>query len=342
MERKIQTIVVGVAEMQPEDPKLAPPGEDPVLAPAAALAEEIGARLYVVHAVDRPRSVCASPSTAPAGEKRDALRRRLAERRLCEQSRRFPNASRICCRCLSGNAALQLCAFAEEVAAGLIIVGATRRNGVWHNFLGSTAEGVLQRSTIPVLVVRHPFRRAVRRVLLTTDLSEFSPAVHEAALDAVDSLLGSDAYTPRTLLVCWYDMAAAAGVSQEFMNAAATRRLREFLGERQRRTHPVACKVRIGNPSTEIVREAGEWKADLLVLGTHRRGTGSPARLGSTVAAVLCASSSNALVIPVSRGVLRHRAAYGISAHDAGACFPGTEEHPDADVVLARGRGSIR
>jgi hypothetical protein len=131
-------------------------------------------------------------------------------------------------------------------------------------------------------------------------------------------------------------------VSQEFMNPAATRRLREFLDERQPRTYPVAGKVRIGNPSTEIVRDAGEWKADLLVLGTHGRWTGCPARLGSTVAAVLRASSCNALVIPVSRGVLRHRAAYGISAHDAGACFPGTEEHPEADVVLARSRGSIR
>jgi hypothetical protein len=131
-------------------------------------------------------------------------------------------------------------------------------------------------------------------------------------------------------------------VWREFINAAATRRLCEFLDERQRRTYPVAGDVGVGNPSTEMVRQAGEWKADRLVLGTRGRWTGSPARLGSTVAAVLHAASRNAPGIPVSRGVLRHRAAYGISAHDAGARFPRTEEHAEAEVVLACGRGPIR
>jgi universal stress protein E len=297
MDRKIRTIVVGVAEMQPQDPTLAPPGEDPVLAPAAALAERLGARLYAVHALERPHSAC---------------------------------------ECVSGDAALQLCAFSEKVGADLLVVGATRRDGIWHNFLGSTAERVLQRSTIPVLVVRHPFRHAVRRVLLTTDLSEFGPALHEAALDAVERLLGSESYEPRTLLVCWYDSAAAAHVSQEFMNAAATRRLHEFLDERQRRAYPIAGKVRIGNPSTEILREAGEWKADLLVLGTHGRWNGSTARFGSTAAAVLRGSSCNVLVIPVTQGVTRQRDAHALAPYPAAACFPGTEEHPQAGVVLAR------
>jgi nucleotide-binding universal stress UspA family protein len=339
MDRKIPTIVVGVAEMQPEDPRVAPPGEDPVLAPAAALAEGLGARLYVVHALNRPRSVCDAPSTEPGSARRDEQHRELAEKRLCEQSRRFPNASRICCRCVSGDAALQLCAFAEEVAADLIIVGATRRDGMWHNYLGTTVERVLHRSPIPVLVVRHFFRNAVRRVLLTTDMSEFSPALHEAALDTVDSLLGAEPYEPRTLLVCWYNTSTAACVSQEFMNAAATRRLHEFLTERQRRTHPVAGRVRIGNPSTEILREASEWKADLLVLGTHGRWTGAAAHLGSTVSAVLRGSSCNALVIPVSHRVPRHRDVQGHSSNAEG-CFPGTEEHPENGVVFVSGGGS--
>jgi nucleotide-binding universal stress UspA family protein len=324
MERKIRTIVVGVAEMQPEDP---------VLEPAAALAERLDARLHVVHALKRPPSVCDAHSAEHPGGKDAGVPRELTEQRLCEQRRRFPNASRICCHCVSGDAALQLCAFAEEVDADLIIVGASRRNGGWQNFLGSTAEAVAQRSPIPVLVVRHPFQHAVRRVLLTTDLSEFSLALHEAALDTVESLLGPEPYEPRTLLVCWYGMAAAARVSQEFMNAAASRRLQEFLGERQRRAYPVSGKVRIGNPSTEILREAGEWKADLLVLGTQGRWTASPAQIGSTAGAVLRGSNCNALVIPVSHQVPRHGDVHDLSS-SPGECFPWTEEHAEADGVL--------
>jgi nucleotide-binding universal stress UspA family protein len=56
----------------------------------------------------------------------------------------------------------------------------------------------------------------------------------------------------------------------------------------------------------EMGREAGEWKADLLVLGAHGRRTGSSAPFGSTVGAVLRGPSCNALVIPVSHAVPWH------------------------------------
>ncbi len=42
-----------------------------------------------------------------------------------------------------------------------------------------------------------------------------------------------------------------------------------------------------GNPSREIIKAATEWKADLLVLGTHGRSGISRAFLGSTAEAVL-------------------------------------------------------
>jgi hypothetical protein len=129
----------------------------------------------------------------------------------------------------------------------------------------------------------------------------------------------------------------AARVWREFMNAAATRTLREFLDEWQRRTYPVAGNVRIGNSSTEIVREAGEWKADLLVLGTQRRWTGSSTQLGSTEGVVLCRLSCNALVIPVSHWVSRHGDVHGLFSNAEAACLPGTEEYPENGVVFVAG-----
>jgi hypothetical protein len=51
---------------------------------------------------------------------------------------------------------------------------------------------------------------------------------------------------------------------------------------------------------TEILRAAAEWKADLLVLGSHGRRGISRLILGSTAAAVLRGASCNALVIPAA------------------------------------------
>jgi len=231
---------------------------------------------------------------------------------------------------------LQLCAFAQELEADLLIVGATGRGRVLNNLLGSTAERVLQSASVPVLVLRRPFVRPVRRVLLTTDLSELSPALHEVALDAVEAVFVTESIEARTLLVCSYDIVSAARMSREFMLRAAESKLQQFQAERHRRTFPVAGKVRIGNPSTEIVREAAEWKADLLVVGTRSQGGMSQMLLGSTAAAALRASSGNTLVIPAGAALAggedpmqnRPRAQFE-------PAFPGTEEHAGSSAGLA-------
>ncbi len=70
-----------------------------------------------------------------------------------------------------------------EVNADLLVVGASRLGRNWNASLGTTTERVLQTARTPVLAPHQPFFRAVRRVLLTTDLSETSARMHEHALD---------------------------------------------------------------------------------------------------------------------------------------------------------------
>jgi len=338
MNGTIRVIVVGVAEMHDHDPKLAPPGEDPVLAAAAALAEHLGARLHVVRSFERPDPVLGAYTHALADGSAAANNRKSEiESRLWAQTRRFSARDRIRCHAVEGRPDLQLCAFAEEVQADLLIVGATRRGWISHNLLGSTAERVLQHATVPVLVVRRPFKNPVRRVLLTTDLSDLSPALHEVALDAVDAVFGAEPLKVRTLLVCWYDAVSAARMSREFMAQAATSKLEQFHAERQDRRFPIAGKVRIGNASTEIINEVGEWKADLLVLGSRSRRGMSQLLLGSTAAAVLRGSSCNALVIPAPvAATWQPRPAWDRMRGREEPAFPGTEEHAEAGATLTR------
>jgi universal stress protein E len=332
--QQIRTIVVGVAEMDDGHPATNAGREDPVLAPAAALAERLGAALHVVRVFDRSgtgNGVFEFPlHTASALQRR----RSSVERNLWAQTRRFPNAARIYCNGIEGGTAIQLCGFAEELEADLLIVGATRRTGVQRNVLGSTAERVLRRSVVPVLVMRHPFRPGPLRTLLTTDLSETSSGLHERALDVVESLGGSESLELRTLLVCRYGASAAARVSLEFMKEAATGRLRQFLAERRRRSWGVPGAVRIGNPSSEILREAEEWNAELVVVGSYGGWGASRWLLGSTAAAVVLGSSGNVLVIPAALAAEDAAGDRKGRRHEAPAGFPGTEENRDRHAVL--------
>jgi universal stress protein E len=333
--KRIQTIAVGVAEMRQTDPGIAPAGQDPVLAPAAELAERLGATLHVVRACERsgPGGVLAGSRRGAATLPRGSVE---IEQLLWDQTRHFANADRIHVHVLQGDPAIQLCAFAEDVGAQLLIVGATRRGALWHNLLGSTAERVLERAPAPVLVMRHPFRGDVHRVLLTTDLSEHGTALHEVAVDTVESMFGGGSLELRALLVVGYDPATAARMSREFLQNAARSELRQYLGARRARVSPVTACVRLGNPSTEIVRAASEWPADLLVLGSHGRKSPSSRMLGSTAAATLTACSGNALVIPTSVvAPPPERATEESRRPGVYDGFPGTQEYTEAGVALS-------
>jgi universal stress protein E len=330
MKKMVRVIVAGVAEM----PLGGTTRPDPVLETAVELAQRLEAKLHLVRCLERsyrgsgmdPQKSCA----AAAGEDQRAL----VEQGLRAQVGRLQAGGRIQCHAIEGKAEIQLCAFGEEVGADLLIVGATRHGESFENRLGGTAEAVLQRSQIPVLVVRRPVQRSAPRVLLTTDLSELSPAVHEFGLETAEELLGAAPLELRTLLVCRYEGATTARLSREMMVGAATAKLGEFLGSRRQPKWPMIGRVRIGNPSTEIRREAEEWDVELIILGSHRRWDGSSWLLGSTAATTLRGSRCNALVIPTTCGVVWQRSSEEERVRRASSCFPGTEEHQETELEL--------
>src|SRR5690606_36943035 len=56
--------------------------------------------------------------------------------------------------------------------------------------------------------------------------------------------------------------------------------------------------IRIGEASKEIVAEASDWKADLLVVGTHGRRGASRFLIGSVAEGVVRTAMCDVLVIP--------------------------------------------
>jgi nucleotide-binding universal stress UspA family protein len=287
MSSSIRTLVVGVADTS---------GDDPTLSTAVALAEAAGATLHVVHAFDPPSAMVASagmpivlPGTAGqiGAEVRQSLE--VALRWRC-------GYARIECHAYAGPAGSVLPAVARDVQADLVVVGATRRGVLGRALLGTTAQHVVRASPAPVLVLRATSPGPLRRVLLTTDMFELSAAVHERALDVVARLSGPVRVERRSLLVVGESIGLPHPLRTTVLEVAE-RELGEFLRDH---AGPVEPRVRQGEPGREILAEASEWGADLLVLGTHARRGLQRLVLGSVAEGCLRDAPCNVLVVPPS------------------------------------------
>ena len=258
---------------------------DPILGVAAELARGSGAALHLVHAYELPHLHFHPPHLPPEGTAEEL--RRLLE----AAAGAVPGAEGAVAHAEHGTPARVLLRVAEEVGAALVVVGERGGSRRGHGFLGSTAQRVLRTSPAPVLVVRRPARHPLERVLVATDLSALSAAAHDRGVETVEALFGGTR-TTRSLLVVGHGNLPAP-LPDAALARTARAELRLFLRARLPRPARVEPVVRTGFPAEEIVAEAREWDADLLVVGTHGR-----VLLGSVAEAVLRAAPCNVLAVP--------------------------------------------
>lgn len=290
MEKRIRTIVVGVAAVDQQDPQLAP---------AIKLAEEQEAALHVVYAYHLPDPVLYpypemevfSPETLREIEQR-------AQAQLEAEVRQVSSNDRISCHAVPMPADAAILGVAEEVGGDLVIVGATRRGKLGRAILGTTAQRVVRAARTPVLVARRPDYGLPRRVLLTTDLSENSARVYERGLELVATFVRKEASELRLLLVAGFE--APPTLPKQLVLDTAAPRLEHFLTSVDPDAPSTRGKIRTGDPAREIVAEAAEWPADLLVVGTHGRKGPSRLLIGSVAEAVVRNALCDVLVIPAA------------------------------------------
>lgn len=317
MSTSIRTLVAGVATLQPGDP---------VLRPALRLAARTGAELHLVHACAPDREVLAAYAHAggaadPAALYDDALRARLQA-----QAAALGGEARVVCHARAGRPEEVLPRVAAEVGADAMLLAPTRRGRVAGALLGTTAEHVLRHAVVPVLVLHG--EPAFHRVLLTTDLSSHSIPAHERGLALASAAAAGPHPALRTLYVT-----PPASLEQTVDGAdddvnAAIRELAELLPLHAIDGRVPAACVRFGEPAEAILREAREWSADLLVLGTHGRRGAARWLLGSVAESVLRRAPCSVLVIPPARA----------PAEDPADAWRGTEERVHVGTIpIVRG-----
>ena len=194
----------------------------------------------------------------------------------------------------------------EKHGCDLIVMGTHARSGVARTFLGSTTEGVLRLSRVPVLTVRtvdHVAPAPLASVIVGVDDSAPSDAAVAVAarLARAAGAKITAVYAVDTLHL--YENAANFGFDPEplavDMRAGGQTIVQAALAHA---SLPADTSVAVveGEPVVTIVATAKERGATLIVVGTHGRRGVRRFVLGSVAEHVVRTSEIPVLVVPVS------------------------------------------
>lgn len=259
------------------------PAADAAVEAARLLVERRGGTLRVVHVEDR------------------------GERELeSEAVRRAPDVAR-----LRGHPDEAIVAEAERIQADLVVVGALGRRERPRWRLGSTADRIAQQSSCPVLVVRDadPFRRWVRherplRISVGLDTTAASEdLVHTLSQITATggcSLIGVHVYWPpeaRERLHVAGGLPVGEGNPE--VDAAIEKELRDRILSRSPEM-PIDLRIvgGLGRIADHLIQVAEEVEADVLAVGSHKRGGFDRLWHGSVSQGVLESAPMSVLCVP--------------------------------------------
>ena len=211
---------------------------------------------------------------------------------------------------LDGDPATAVLDHAQTVDAGLIVMATHGRGGVARAWLGSVADELVRKSSLPLLLVRPSGEQApdledlpaIRRILIPLDGSSLAEHVIEPA-----TRLG-DAFGARYTLLRVITRTVVPG-APHVAHAIDEERLIKELREREAREYLARVEERLvesgaavetivasGAPAPTILQHADELDADVISIATHGRGATLRAFLGSVADKVVRGSTRPVLV----------------------------------------------
>lgn len=208
-----------------------------------------------------------------------------------------------------GNAAAEVLALAAELPADLITIGTHGRSGFERLLLGSVAERVLRKAGCPVLTVPRDHPGTVpaapvvfKRILCPIDFSTSAMRALDYALSLTEEADGE--LTVLHVLPNGYENANVVADERMTLGDFMRRReadLRRMMADAVPEEALTYCRVeRVmvnGSPWREILREAGERRTDLIVMGVQGRGAVDLMFFGSTTQHVVRQATCPVLTI---------------------------------------------
>jgi nucleotide-binding universal stress UspA family protein len=184
-------------------------------------------------------------------------------------------------QCKRGKAFREIVTAAEDLDAGLIVLGA-RGTSSPHLFqMGTTAEKAIRTAARPVLVVHSERPVNFGNILCPVDFSSASALALTHAIRLAQGLRGARLQVMTVLALPMLTPGLGLGGSQRSVEAERATLARcdeefdRFLGEFDLRQLEWEKRVARGDPAQEIVAAALGWRAGLVVMGAVGR-TGLP------------------------------------------------------------------
>jgi nucleotide-binding universal stress UspA family protein len=309
MSRKIKTVLIGTSLTA---------ASDAVVRTGLKVARATKARVVLAHAYSPDLAYSGAPFVPERAmdevleNKRESLRRQMETQAI--KLGIYPEE--LAGMTLAPTPAHQmLMETAQKTGAGLIVVGNTEAP-LLSTLLGSTTDRVVRKATCPVLVVRREMPMPPARVLLPVDLSFLSAEGFREGLEVLALLAGErmDTLSPGT-------GERGNGINLEALHVVTDRDPYLFAPKEPAERTEIHCQEELGRfvfrhaagspfavvPRTvsgyvedEILLRIGEWKPDLVVLGTHGRSGFELFLLGSVAARVIRDGGANVLAVPLA------------------------------------------
>lgn len=195
----------------------------------------------------------------------------------------------------------------QEHRADMVVVGKHARRSGLLGVLGSTAEELVRRSSVPVMLAAAPAQAAPRRLLVALNESHVAPWVVQWARSLAERF-DAEATALHVIGAAVFTSILSEGAEGEELRAkvpeeavsdhsrGANDWLSRLCGHDALR-HPLSVDVVFGDPVEEIVRAAERMQADMVVMGSRGMGKLGSALLGSVAGGVLRHAPCPVLVV---------------------------------------------
>ena len=278
---------------------------------AVMLSEKLDSELHVVHVGVVPSAYAPAQSEFLDSESYERMREiaeRQAREKLDEEVEEIENMSKIAgAHARIGRPDAEITHLAEEIGAGLVVVGSRGLKPLTRAVIGSVSESVVRHAHCPVLVVRgygdEDKDYLPGRILLAFDGSKEATAAAHAAVE-IASGTGSELHVLHVLQSEHFMPYHPGPEAWEWeANLARAKQLAQsWLDEQSKRIEAeggmvAGTHVAVGKPDHEIVASDEELDASLVVMGSRGLSTLDRALMGGVSDSVVRHARSPVLVV---------------------------------------------
>ena len=261
----------------------------------------------LLHVLDTPSAPAPLRAlTANRGEQRREAKE-SAEQRL-QELRDLTQATSVGIHIREGRPESEITRLAHELGADLVVVGPHGPRRGLSALLGTTAERVLIDSPAPVLVAREPGDSVPHHIIAAVDATPASDPVLAWAMELVerfDSRITVMNVVDRSLLLAGHRTLPEAAEFRRSIDESV-QRMEAWLVDRVHDAHlpdaVLETKVVVGDPAYEIIAEASQKSADLIIVGGRPGGVAWTPLIGRVVNKVVRSAPCSVLVTRTDGG----------------------------------------